>query len=398
MISAVAFVALTGLVDWAGRQAIPSSSCTDGGTATAAPPETEGELVDLIAEPVADGLDEPIDIFTLSGHPGIFVVEKPGRVVRVVDGKVMTPPVLDMRALVLADSNEQGLLSVRPDPDFASNCRVYVFYTDSYGDSRLVSASVSGSAEPTIDVRSFHPLLEIPQRHRWHQSGTMTFGPDGFLWLAIGDGGGTGDPDGHGQNPSTLKGTVVRIDVDSSSYVVPESNPFAASEEGRPEVWAYGLRNPWRISIDATTGTLFIPDVGQEETEEINVVDLDEGGLNFGWAITEGSNCYDATTCDSSGLTPPTYEYDHDGMGCAVVGGQVYRGAAIPEIAGHYFFSDFCSGWVRSLELRDGAVAGEHEWEGLRVSRLITSFGTDALGELYFMSLDGGLWKIAALR
>ncbi|MGD2102646.1 MAG: PQQ-dependent sugar dehydrogenase [Acidimicrobiia bacterium] len=392
------FVAVTGLIDWVGRQAVDELPCHDGAEPIDASPTIDGELLDLTAHEVALELDQPSDLFTLPGLNGLFVVEKPGRVVKVENGEMTGTPVLDMTALVTDESNEQGLISAKPDPDFPANCLVYLFYTDSYGDSQLVSARVSGTEQPSIDPRTFEHLLEIPQKHRWHQSGAMTFGPDGHLWLAIGDGGGIGDPQGNGQNPHTLKGTLLRIDVGESSVGVPPNNPFVKSGEGRGEVWAFGLRNPWRVSVDGESGLVYIPDVGQETTEELNIVEITDGGINFGWPITEGSGCFESDECDTEGFAMPVYEYGHDGVGCAIVGGQVYRGKAIPEMEGHYFFSDYCSGWVRSFEYRDGAISSEREWPSLKVTRLVTSFGTDQDGELYILSLDGGLWRIAPVR
>lgn len=398
MVALAVFVAVTGIINWVGIQAVDELPCNDEARPVHADPTTDGELLDLVAQEVVQDLDQPSDLFTLPGMAGLFVVEKPGRVVKVENGEVTDTPVLDMTALVIDESNEQGLISVKPDPDFPANCLVYLFYTDSYGDSQLVSARVSGTEQPSIDLRTFDHLLEIPQKHRWHQSGAMTFGPEGHLWLAIGDGGGIGDPQGNGQNPHTLKGALLRIDVGESAVGVPSTNPFSKSGEGRGEVWAFGLRNPWRVSVDGESGLVYIPDVGQETTEELNIVGITDGGIDFGWPITEGSGCFESDECDTEGLSMPIYEYGHEGVGCAIVGGQVYRGRAIPELEGHYFFSDYCSGWVRSFEYRDGAILSEREWQGLKVTRLVTSFGTDQDGELYILSLGGGLWRITPVR
>jgi glucose/arabinose dehydrogenase len=365
-------------------------------TAQAEP--ADGELLGLAAEPMAEDLEQPSDMFTLPGQDDLFVVEKPGKIVPIEEGGVVGPPILDMSSLVLSDSNEQGLLTVRPDPRFAETCLLYIFYTDTYGDSQLATVRASGTDSPTVNIRTLEHVLEVPQKQDWHQSGSMVFGPDGYLWVSIGDGGGIGDPHGYGQNPRRLEASILRLDVDGSSYGIPPDNPFANSSEGRPEVWAYGLRNPWRISIDEDTGLLYIPDVGQEETEEINVVDLRSAVLNFGWSITEGSNCYEASSCDTDGVTQPVYEYAHEGKGCAIVGGQVYRGRAIPELDGQYFFGDFCGGWVSSLEYADGGIVSTDIRSDLGTHRLLTTFGADSDGELYFMNLDGGLWKIVPVR
>ena len=393
----VAALAAASLVGWTVAPA-PCSATDQTLETSANTGPGEGELLGLRAEPLAEGLDQPSDMFTLPGRDALFVVEKSGRVVMIEDDEVAGSPVLDMRSLVLNEGNEQGLLTVLPDPLFAESCRLYIFYTDRYGDSQLASIRLSGTDTPKADLRSLRHILEIPQRQAWHQSGSMIFGPDGYLWVSIGDGGGIGDPHGYGQDPKRLEGSILRLDVDVSSYRIPADNPFASSSGGRPEVWAFGLRNPWRLSIDEQSGLLFIPDVGQEDVEEIDIVDWREPGLNFGWSVTEGTGCYREDTCDTDGFTPPVYEYEHDGNGCAIVGGQVYRGTAIPELGGQYFFADFCRGWIKSLTYEDGEITSMVEWTDLGRHSLLTSFAGDAAGELYFMTLDGGLWEIAPVR
>lgn len=384
---------LSSLVGW-GVNAAPCADAPQEMPSAA----TRGELLGLAAEPIANQLEQPSDMFTLPGQDALFVVEKPGRIVRVQNGVVQGPPLLDMTPLVLDNRNEQGLLTVLPDSRFEDSCLLYLFYTDVYGDSQLATVRVSGVDPPKADLRTLRHVLEIPQRHDWHQSGSMVFGPDENLWVSVGDGGGIGDPHGHGQNPKTLEGTILRLDVGASSYEIPPDNPFASSSEGRPEVWAYGLRNPWRISIDEESGLLYIPDVGQNEVEEIDVVDWNVGGLNFGWSITEGSGCFETADCTTEGVTQPMYEYSHDGNRCAVVGGRVYRGRAIPELAGEYFFGDYCGGWIRSLRYADGQIVSMSEWSDLGEHRLLTSIRADEEGELYLMTLDGGLWKIVPVR
>ncbi|MGB8361918.1 MAG: PQQ-dependent sugar dehydrogenase [Acidimicrobiia bacterium] len=392
----VAALSAASLVGWT----VESAPCSapDQTLETTSAVEGEGEPVRLQAEPVAEGLTQPSDMFTLPARDELFVVEKPGTIVMVENGHVAWPPVLDMRSLVLNEGNEQGLLTVRPDPRFTESCRLFIFYTDKYGDSQLASIRLSGTDSPTADLRSLRHILEIPQRQAWHQSGSMIFGPEGNLWISVGDGGGIGDPHGFGQNPKRLEGSILRLDVDTSSYRVPVDNPFAYSSAGRPEVWAFGLRNPWRLSIDEESGLLFIPDVGQEDVEELDIVDWREPGLNFGWSVTEGAGCYREVACDTDGFTEPMYEYEHDGNGCAIVGGQVYRGRAIPELDGQYFFADFCQGWIKSLTYQHGEITSMTEWTDLGRHPLLTSFAVDAAGEIYFMTLDGGLWKIAPDR
>lgn len=362
----------------------------------------EGEFEDLEPRLITDRLDQPSDMFVLPGSSYLFVVEKPGRVVIIDDGVVQDRPVIDMTSRVASEENEQGLLTALPHPDFAENCKIYLFYTDKRGDSQLVEARVSGIRQPSISTGSFRTVMTIPQPHVWHQSGSMIFDSDGYLWLTAGDGGHIGDPNNEGQDPNTLLATVMRIDVSEMPYRVPPDNPFVNSEEGADEVWAYGVRNPWRIWID--DGDVYIPDVGQEGYEEIDIVSIDEPGQNFGWSVTEGFECYDKEpddgqdpTCDPSRFTMPVAGYAHEDTGCAIVGGPVYRGRDIPELDGHYFYADFCRGWVRSLVYETGEVHDDGEWVNLDQS-LVTTFATDWTGEMYYANLDGSLWKIVPVR
>lgn len=375
----------------------PLEPCVTDSVKSAEAIPTEGKLVDLEPELVADGLDDPTGMFTLPSSDSLFVVEKPGRIVMVDEDRIVDPPVLDMTPLVLSEGNERGFLSAVPDPDYATNCHLFLFYVDFLGDSQLARVTVEGSEQPHVDLRTMTQVFEVPQDQRWHQSGSMVFGPDGHLWVTIGDGGFIGDPHGHGQNPNTLEGTVVRVDVSDLPYSVPQGNPFVDTGEGREEVWAYGLRNPWRISIDEEDGVVYIPDAGLTEREEINAVPLAATAPNFGWAVTEGTTCYEADECETSGLVDPVIDWPNDGNACAVVGGEVYRGGAIPEMEGHYFYGDFCLGWVRTFRYESGEVREEREWESLK-RNLITSFSSDASGELYYTTFNGELWKILPRR
>ena len=386
-------------------------ACAPTTTATTQPcstsePANAGQLTDVVGdltgletEFVVRGLVEPTDFIEPPGLGVLLVTEKPGRIVVIKEGLILDEPLLDIKDLILSDANERGLLSVDAHPDFSENCRLFIFYTDVDGDSQIVEGIVSATSPPTMDRASLRVILQIPQEHRWHQSGSMTFGPDGYLWVSIGDGGGTGDPQKNGQNPHTLKGTVLKLDVDVLPYGVPPDNPYAVSGEGRPEVWAFGLRNPWRISIDWGTRLLYVPDVGQEAFEELNIVSLSDGDANFGWPVAEGPSCFEAQECNTSGFTMPVYHYPQGGSDCAIIGGSVYRGSAIPELDGHYFFSDFCGGWLRSLAYENGQVTKEKDWEP-ELGRLgtVTSFGTDAQGELYVTTFEGDLLKIVPVR
>ncbi len=263
-------------------------------------------------------------------------------------------------------------------------------YTDDDGDTRIERFRVS--SDPNVaDDASSQLVLGIQQPFGNHNGGMLAFGPDRMLYIGAGDGGGSGDPFDHGQNTGTLLGSILRIDVDRGTpYAIPPDNPFAGTAGRRGEIWAYGLRNPWRFSFDGGSGTLWIADVGQNRWEEINVRPVNEGGLNYGWNLMEGAHCF-TSGCDPSGLVLPAHEYDH-GQGCSVTGGYVYRGNAIPAIRGHYFYGDYCAGWVRSFRW-DGAVRDARQWEFGSIGNIL-SFGEDAARELYVLSSDGRVYRI----
>ncbi len=349
---------------------------------------------------VVDGLGPITDV---AAHPDsdlLYVVEKVGRILVVEGGAVREEPFLDISDRVKSSGNEQGLVSFELHPEFSENRRGFLFYTDLQGDSQLVE--VRASSDPgRADPGSFRLILEVPQVNgQYHQSGSIAFAPDGLMWVSIGDGGGIGDPDKNGQNPENIDATIIRVGVDGGvPYEIPSDNSFVDSGDGMAEIWAYGVRNPWRISIDSRQGLIIIPDVGQEGSEEINIVPISDSGHNFGWSITEGTLCYDPDyeleECDTEGITMPVFEYFHQGDGCAVVGGEVYWGEAIPELHGHYFYADFCLGWVRSFAVRGGIVDDHRDWQD-DLGRLgnVTSFGTDRHGELLVTNLDGEVWRL----
>jgi glucose/arabinose dehydrogenase len=227
----------------------------------------------------------------------------------------------------------------------------------------------------------------------------VSFGPDGYLYVAFGDGGSAGDPLGHGQNRMTLLGALLRLDVNGGApYAIPPGNPFANGVQGRPEIWAYGLRNPWRFAHDPEDGLLYIADVGQGAREEVNIVSDGAAGLNYGWDVMEGNGCFQAAACDMAGLTLPELVYPHgggSGRGCSVTGGVVYRGAAIPDLDGWYLYGDFCEGWVRALRFAGGDVAYEGEIVPPGLGG-ITSFGTVGGGVAYVLLQDGGIYRYIA--
>ena len=364
----------------------------DGGTPTT-PPTQSTDSVTL--RPVASGLDFPVYLTAPAGDPRLFIVEKTGRIRIVKNGALTGTPFLDLSASVSGGS-EQGLLGLAFDPQYATSGRFYVDYTDANGDTRIARFHVSADAD-VAETSSQEILLTIDQPYSNHNGGQLAFGPDGFLYVGMGDGGSGGDPQGHGQNPNDLLGSLLRLDVSGATgYTVPPGNPYAGGG-GRGEVFSIGLRNPWRFSFDRQGGDLYIADVGQNEREEVDVSTAASGGgrgLNYGWNRMEGTACYNGG-CDRSGLTLPVIDYTH-ADGCSVTGGYVYRGQAVPAIAGTYFYADFCNGWVRSFRYQNGQGGSPREWPMLKPGGQVTSFGEDAAGELYILEAGGKVFQIVA--
>jgi hypothetical protein len=348
------------------------------------------EVPALRLELITDGLEEPVALANRRGDDRVYVAERLGRVTVVEDGTILPDPFLDLSDVVYGPISEQGLLGLTFGP---GGDRLFVLYTDDSGAVQVVAYDVAGD---TVVTDSATPILTVEQPHIYHQGGGIDFGPDGYLWIGLGDGGKIGDPDGHGQNTASLLGSIVRIDVDSHTpYAVPPDNPFLANENAAHELWAYGLRNPWRFTFDG--GFIYIADVGQFEREEINVVPIDAAGSNFGWSIQEGDLCIETESCDTEGLVEPTLILPHQRL-CAIVGGPVYRGEAIPELEGHYFYADYCVGWVRSLVFDGREVIAEHDWEAdLGLPGHITTFGIDASGEMLVATQEGRLHRIVAV-
>lgn len=355
----------------------------------------------LSLKTMATGLDFPLYLTTAPGdNSRLFIVEKGGLIRIIKNGALLGTPFLDIRNLVSTGS-EQGLLGLAFDPSYAANGRFYVSYTDTVGDSRIIRYLVSGNP----DVAQAAPdrvLLTIDQPFANHNGGDIVFGPDGYLYIGMGDGGSGNDPQGNGQDLSDLLGSLLRIDVrPQGDYAVPGNNPFISQPAARSELWDFGLRNPWRFSFDRETGDLYIADVGQNAREEINVAPAAQGrgkGLNYGWNIMEGTLCTPGVNpdCNKTGLTLPVLDYDHSSGNCSVTGGYVYRGSAIPEIRGTYFYADYCAGWVKSFVYRNGAATDLKDWESLRPGGNITSFGEDGQGELYILTSQGGVYRIIA--
>ncbi len=313
------------------------------------------------------------------------------------NGTLLAPPVLDLSSLVLF-SDEQGLLSMAFHPNYANNHQFFVQYNDLSGTLQTVRYAASPDPE-VADPSTAQPILSIAHpTYPNHNGGLVMFGPDGYLYIGVGDGGGVGDPSGNGQNTDTLLGKILRVDVNSGSpYVVPATNPFVGLPPAKPEIWAYGFRNPWRFSFDRVTRELYIADVGETSREEVDVQPAaGPGGRNYGWSVMEGFACFNPSTgCSQTGLVLPVLDYDHT-QGCSITGGYVYRGTRLPILAGHYFYGDFCRGWVRSFRYVNNTVLDQHDYtpEFGSFGR-ITSFGEDLQGELYIVTQQGNVYRIA---
>jgi glucose/arabinose dehydrogenase len=345
-------------------------------------------------EPIieAGDLQRPV-LLTHAGDERLFVIEQVGRIRIIEDGQLLETPFLDIQPKVTRAGNEQGLLGLAFDPNYAESGAFYVNYTSREGDGDTVVARYQVSDDPNVaDPDSEQVILNIEQPYENHNGGMLAFGPDGYLYIGMGDGGAGGDPLGNGQNLGALLGKMLRIDVSTEPYSIPEDNPFVDNADAMPEIWSYGWRNPWRFSFDRETGDFYIADVGQGEIEEVNFQPADStGGENYGWNVYEGSQPYEGGGDDAEAYVFPFTEYDHS-QGCSVTGGYVYRGTAVPELVGRYFFADYCSGVIWTAQ-RDG-----EEWmieEFASWGAQISSFGEDVNGELYVLTFDQGqIYKI----
>jgi glucose/arabinose dehydrogenase len=335
--------------------------------------------------------ESPIEAVTAAGL--LYVASKEGRVWLVDDEP---EPVLDITGLVL-DQGERGLLGLAFPPGFPDDSRMFVHYTDTAGTTILASYQTTPDGRRVVDG-SGSVLLTVPQPAANHNGGKIAFGPDGHLYMALGDGGRSNDAFGNGQNVETLLGAILRLDVSRPGvYVAPPDNPF--SGEGAAELWAIGLRNPWRFTFDGND--LYIADVGQNAFEEIDVVSVAPVGYNFGWPITEGMHCFRPPSgCDADGLTLPLVEVAHgDGGTCSITGGVVYRGSAIPELAGHYVYSDYCGGHLRSFRLEDGVAVDQTDWtDASGPLGQVVAFGRDPDGEVLVMTIDGQVRRLVGQR
>lgn len=368
-------------------------ACSGGGSSTQSPPpDTSPAFPAITLTSFASGFNQPVNIAHAGDSSGrMFVVERAGVIKLVRNGTVSAAPFLDISGLVQSTGGEQGLLGIAFPPGFSTKQYFYVDYTGLSGvTGDTVVARYPVSADPDLaDPAGGVTILSQAQPFANHNGGHLAFGPDGFLYLALGDGGNSGDPLNNAQNLTVLLGKILRIDVEAgvSPYAIPASNPFNS------EVWAFGLRNPWRFAFDRGSGDLYIADVGQNQFEEVNFQPAaSNGGENYGWNIMEGMHCFTDPACSQAGLTLPVAEYDHLSGDCSVTGGFVYRGAQYPSLQGIYLYGDFCSGRIWGLR-RNGPV-----WENqllLDTTLNISSFGEDEAGNLYVADMTTGvIYKI----
>ena len=373
----------------------PSSTAhgTPASTVAGAPPQ-------LSVQPFASGFSNLTFVTNAGdGSGALYAVEQVGRIDLVTSGSTQGGQTfLDLTDRI-SSGGERGLLGLAFDPKFASNGRFFVDYTNLQGNT-VVSQFTRG-ADGTVDPKAETILLTVDQPFANHNGGMLAFGADGDLYVGLGDGGSEGDPNGNGQNLDTLLAKILRIDVSSgSAYSIPADNPFASGQAAggpaKPEIWDYGVRNPWRFSFDRQTGALFIGDVGQDAYEEVDVEQPGSGRHDYGWSVMEGLHCYGATTCNQTGFTSPVAEYPHS-LGCAVTGGYVYRGSVYPSLVGSYVFGDYCSGRLFAFNA-DDALAGRPV-TAVQVGQVpfsISSFGEDEAGELYVVGLSGAIYLLVA--
>ena len=374
------------------------SSPTEAATATPTSSPTPVPIADdpppVALATVADGLDSPIGIAT-APEGWLLVNERSGQVVAIHPVRGEQQIALDIRDRVVGEG-ERGLLGLVLHPEWPEDGRAFVHYSDLNGDTVLAefTGAQDGAATPILDPASERVLLRVDQPFPNHNGGQLAFGPDGYLWFGLGDGGSGGDPLGNGQNPFAVLGSILRLDVSTpGTYAIPEDNPFADGSGGARAVYLYGLRNPWRFSFDPDTGLLWIADVGQNAYEEIDRIDpaADAGG-NLGWNLMEASHCFADASCSADGLILPLVEYGRD-LGCSVTGGHVYRGGAIGGLRGWYLFGDYCRGLLFGIQADAQAPAAGGALAPrilLETGAAISSFGVDTDGELYLTDIGGG--------
>jgi glucose/arabinose dehydrogenase len=348
----------------------------------------------VTVEQVASGLDSPVSI-THAGDARLFITLQDGQVV-IWDGvQILATPFLDIRALT-SKGGERGLLSIAFHPRYAENGFFFVNYTDSGGHTVIARYRVSSDLN-RADPASAHLILVVEQPFSNHNGGQLQFGPDGYLYIGMGDGGSGGDPGNRAQSLATLLGKMLRIDIDSDTYSVPPDNPFVSNTAARPEIWAFGLRNPWRFSFDRASSDLWIADVGQGDWEEVDFQPATSiGGENYGWRRMEGTHCFNPSSgCNTGSLVLPVIEYNHSGGACSVTGGYVYRGASSPRLNGTYIYGDYCNGKIWGATRNGTAVTIR---ELLDTGFLISTFGEDINGELYVADHRGAVYRLFDAR
>ena len=394
------------------------AACGDGGGSVASGPSglPSGSVplrLQQVGTTAALNLNFPLYVTAPPGdNTRLFVVERGGaiKIVDLTTQQVLPTPFLNLAGQVATDPNgEEGLLGLAFHPSFSINGFFYVNLINLNGDTEIRRYTVFPLNPDQADASSQFLIMTVdqPDTFKNHKGGWLGFGQDGFLYVALGDGGGAGDPNQNAQNLNSLLGKILRIDVNADdfpadntrNYAIPNGNPFAGALPGLDEIWSFGLRNPFRVSFDRDNGDFYIADVGQARREEVNVATLAisrGAGINFGWDTMEGTLCFEpATGCSTGGLALPLVEYDHT-QGCSITGGYVYRGAnpALQALRGTYFYADYCAGFVRSFRLVNGVATEQFDWTPLRPGGNITSFGEDAAGELYITTQQGGLFRI----
>ncbi|GGC16700.1 PQQ-dependent sugar dehydrogenase [Pseudoduganella buxea] len=378
------------------------ASCGGGGSDVVSPPPAVPPTLPPAPPPtpfavtlreVATNLDQPVLLTAPAGDARQFIAERTGRIRILADGALRARPFLDVSARV-STAGEGGLLGLAFHPRYAQNGSFFIYSVDTAGNIAIDRGTVSADAN-VADPQSLRRVITIPHPgFTNHYGGMLAFGPDGYLYVATGDGGGAGDPNGNSQNPLSLLGKMLRLDVATEPYAIPPDNPWIALSSRRGEIWALGLRNPWRFAFDG--GQLYIADVGQNAREEVDIAPATQAVDNYGWNVMEGSRCYANANCSTQGLVLPRFEYEHGSNGtngCSITGGFVYRGSALPELAGRYLYSDYCKGFLKSFLYADGRVSDERDWNIANVGN-VQSFGQDGQGELYLLSASGSVFRI----
>ncbi len=363
---------------------------------TIIPRDSAPSAEDVVLTEIASGFTRPLyATHADDGGARLFVVEQTGKVWIIKDGLRTRYPFLDISGLISASANrlysEQGLLGLAFHPDFGDNGYFFVNYTDRSGTTVVARYQVSLSNPDVADAGSGQIIFQLGQPFANHNGGHIDFGPDGYLYISLGDGGSANDPLGAGQNRSLLLGSIIRIDVDGASpYAIPPDNPFVGEDSALDEIWAYGLRNVWRFSFDRVTGDMYLADVGQNLLEEVNFQPVDSsGGENYGWNVWEGTNRFAGGSAQDH--VPPVFEYPHS-LGCSVTGGYVYRGGAIPQMEAVYLFGDYCTGRIWAMH-RDPDLNWQAK-EFANTGMAISSFGEDEAGEIYVIDYSGTIYRI----